>query len=877
MGLNSRAVPRWTLVMVLAIAGATVVSAGPEWTERPGTIAHAKTLAGGAHVYLDAVVVEKIRAGQNPAYFVIRECFDGASRIAVLARPSPLLRRGQTLDVDGVITTSGGQRVIVDAAVWGYTDRDGNLLRYGPLIKGLQQATPWAWKTNLSTSASSVSIMTETPPSPGEPNLASPPAPNLCTSIADAKAKSDGTAVELRCRPISSTGTGYFMLGQDGSTDTLKVYAIPAVTTTDRVCRVLGTIQTEGTDRVLDVDSGPGYDPQVFEGGVQTAQAGTLAWVKTWPDGHVFASGDITGKIVTRAWPDALYMEEDGRACAIRVEKTAHGHAMGERVDVVGTLGTNANMERSISATAITSNGVGSLAPLGMNNRMLGGGDFAYVAGPPAAGQCGVTGGEGLNNIGLLVKTWGKVTSVETEGCFIDDGSAVTGGNPAGKTGIFVDWSNSAPSPSLMPSIGDTVTVTGIARCAGASAGRAVAVSTADDIISPTRAVWNSAPSTSLTAVYCVTDATGNTLFTNGWLPFPAGGLPLYVNGQEDGIPDHRLAYHFALLDSNGRQGLDTDSSGYSPHRDVCLVNDRLQTARTSAFPADWNVSLAGYYYPDLWYDNSLGFNTEQIGGYMVCVPEAMDIWTDNPEAALRTCSWSYSGSAVFDLYDTAGGKPASGHTAPNGIVLEDVNPDRRDVPAGSVLRAQLPLSIESGRSAGTGITCDPAGTIYVRNTDTNTWVSIWRSKPLTSGTDTLRFQYGTRSGDAIAAPTITDNDCYKTIGADGSVVTETVSDRNSVFYEWRVKYSEPTTSLDAAVNRTYYTWFNELMLSESDFPGGWKPSTNGSINNILIDLYLVNYQDRPYESQYTFPAHCWFSDNSVQINHASFIVSFAE
>ena len=46
----------------------------------------------------------------------------------------------------------------------------------------------------------------------------------LCETIADAKAVSDGTAVELRCKPIASIDSGFFIMGEDGSSDTLKVY-----------------------------------------------------------------------------------------------------------------------------------------------------------------------------------------------------------------------------------------------------------------------------------------------------------------------------------------------------------------------------------------------------------------------------------------------------------------------------------------------------------------------------------------------------------------------------------------------------------------------------------------------------------------------------
>ena len=397
-----------------------------EWSVRPGTISHAKTLADGSHVCLDAVVVEKINAQGNPANFVIREWFDSASTLIVLTQPSPDLRLRQSVDVEGAISTlPDGRRAITDATVLGYTDRDGNLLR--SRMKGLLEPYPWQWKVDLTVSGESPMMRSESFPS--APLLDSPTGLELCQTIADAKAVSDGTAVELRCKPIASIGSGFFVMGEDGSQDTLKVYYTGTVSTSDRVRGVLGTVQTEGSDRVLNVDSGPGYDPQVFQGSIQTALAGSIAWAKTWPDGHAFTSGDLTGKIITRDWTDHFYIEENDRSCGIRVEKTNHGRHRDQRIDVVGALSTNADQERYIAATTVTLNGSGTLKPIGIGNKSLGGGDYAYLPGPPASGQRGITDAYGVNNIGLLVTIWGKVTALDAtsppQWFRVDDGSMI--------------------------------------------------------------------------------------------------------------------------------------------------------------------------------------------------------------------------------------------------------------------------------------------------------------------------------------------------------------------------------------------------------------------------------------------------------------------
>ena len=68
------------------------------------------------------------------------------------------------------------------------------------------------------------------------------------------------------------------------------------------------------------------------------------------------------------------------------------------------------------------------------------------------AGQQGIIGASGLNNIGLLICTWGQVTSTGAGYFVIDDGSEV-------------DVKCVVPAGVTPPSIGDYVGVTGISSC----------------------------------------------------------------------------------------------------------------------------------------------------------------------------------------------------------------------------------------------------------------------------------------------------------------------------------------------------------------------------------------------------------------------------
>jgi hypothetical protein len=152
----------------------------------------------------------------------------------------------------------------------------------------------------------------------------------------------------------------------------------------------------------------------------------------------------VYGGIISAAWPNEFYIEVDNRSCGIRIEKIGHGLAQGKRANVAGIVSTNADGERYIETSYVFATPFsGIVKPLGIPNRSLGGGDFGYDPGPPESGQRGVTGGAGLNNIGLLVRVWGRVVEIEpvtppTKPTWfkIDDGSGRTikcvaeGGSP---------------------------------------------------------------------------------------------------------------------------------------------------------------------------------------------------------------------------------------------------------------------------------------------------------------------------------------------------------------------------------------------------------------------------------------------------------------
>lgn len=182
------------------------------------------------------------------------------------------------------------------------------------------------------------------------------------------------------------------------------------------------------------------------------------------PVGIKSAKALTTGKlagikdvVVTAAFDDYFYIESIDRAMGIRVDKPGHGVTPGTKITVYGTLATYQG-ERIIKAAIISPEGAGNIAPVGMSNKRIGGGDWAY---DPAlkTGQMGITGASGLNNIGLLVTVWGKVTYSESGFFYIDDGSGIKDGS--GHTGIKVYGS----VPTTGNPVDKWVKITGISSC----------------------------------------------------------------------------------------------------------------------------------------------------------------------------------------------------------------------------------------------------------------------------------------------------------------------------------------------------------------------------------------------------------------------------
>lgn len=152
----------------------------------------------------------------------------------------------------------------------------------------------------------------------------------------------------------------------------------------------------------------------------------------------------LSGKIVTGAFSGYFYIEDIDRMGGIKVVSSVPV-AVDDVVDVTGAISV-IDSERQIDAYNVATLGIAAdpPEPFLIRGDSLGGGWLnAYTP--------GITGAYGLNNFGLLAKTWGKVTSTGSNYFYIEPQTALS---------IKV-YSGSLTKPA----VGKFVAITGISTC----------------------------------------------------------------------------------------------------------------------------------------------------------------------------------------------------------------------------------------------------------------------------------------------------------------------------------------------------------------------------------------------------------------------------
>ncbi|MEJ5297650.1 MAG: fibronectin type III domain-containing protein [Armatimonadota bacterium] len=174
---------------------------------------------------------------------------------------------------------------------------------------------------------------------------------------------------------------------------------------------------------------------------VRTAAPGAL---KLGDEGQV--TGTDAAAVVTAVFGNnVFYAQTQDRASGIRVRTAApHGLTVGDRATFYGVLAVE-NGEALLDQAGVLSAAPGEPArPLGVSVRGIGGG--------PAGLQPAVAGGVGVNNTGLLVRTWGRVKSVAAGQFLLEDGSGAA-------VRVIL------PAGVGAPAAGSFCAVTGISSC----------------------------------------------------------------------------------------------------------------------------------------------------------------------------------------------------------------------------------------------------------------------------------------------------------------------------------------------------------------------------------------------------------------------------
>ncbi|MGB9619770.1 MAG: carboxypeptidase regulatory-like domain-containing protein, partial [Armatimonadota bacterium] len=201
----------------------------------------------------------------------------------------------------------------------------------------------------------------------------------------------------------------------------------------------------------------PGYGQQKQTGKLVAAGKTTIVnfvltpitpicTAKCLPNG---SSGLLSG-IVTAQFPvsgpqERIYIESPDRSAGIAVA-TPTAVSVGDEVQVSGSLGV-ADGERILNASSlvVTKPGMSVPKPEGMTNLSLGGGAFGQQS--AVLNECPDRFACGPNNIGLLVRIWGRVSYVDPSGSYfyVDDGSEID--DCSGHKGVRVA-SQGLPLPS---------------------------------------------------------------------------------------------------------------------------------------------------------------------------------------------------------------------------------------------------------------------------------------------------------------------------------------------------------------------------------------------------------------------------------------------
>lgn len=278
-----------------------------------------------------------------------------------------------------------------------------------------------------------------------------------------------GQSIEFISRVISGSGSDELWLirGADGSSNPGFGYGTPTTDwarlnltslawTTDRLP---GTVGYNGEIVLVNgVVFVRGQDDKWYVKPLVTTAFAPIAIsdAKTLSDGSAVGTTGFVSGVFNAV--NQFYVQDPGTPCGIQVRCTATLPSLKQGICLTGQIRTDSTTrERYIDAPSWWPSGVlRQVMPLGLNTYALGGAALGL--------QDGVYEGQGLNNVGLLVRVAGSVTGKAADNSYIYayDGSAADDGNPDGYKGVKLDLSAIAVGDRPSPAIGDLVVATGI-------------------------------------------------------------------------------------------------------------------------------------------------------------------------------------------------------------------------------------------------------------------------------------------------------------------------------------------------------------------------------------------------------------------------------
>lgn len=211
-------------------------------------------------------------------------------------------------------------------------------------------------------------------------------------------------------------------------------------------------------------------EPGVSDGITVARQLSTTAEAKLLPNGEPVMFAD--NKPITAAFPLFCYVQDADGSAGIRVNRS--GLVEGFYGRAAGVLGDVDGERCLLQGEVIAGSPSPAVRPRAMTAKMIGGGALYYDA-ATGAGQKALKAWRwvkvdedswerrlldvpGANNTGLLIRTWGKVTSYAADSFYLDDGSGYDDTEDGSPPGVKV-----VVAPGIdVPSVGCYVVVTGI-------------------------------------------------------------------------------------------------------------------------------------------------------------------------------------------------------------------------------------------------------------------------------------------------------------------------------------------------------------------------------------------------------------------------------